>query len=62
MVTGVTEQMFSSSSNFLFTEPRVILLSPPPVITSALGKFSHEPFRWALKCLMSAPSSDPGDG
>ncbi|CAJ2661597.1 unnamed protein product [Trifolium pratense] len=40
----------------------VTLLIPPPVITIALGKFSHEPFICALKCLMSASSSDPGEG
>ncbi|MCI84664.1 hypothetical protein A2U01_0105942, partial [Trifolium medium] len=60
--TGLTEQMFSSSSNFLFIEPMVVLLNPPPEITRAFGKFSHEPSIWAVRCFIIPSSSTSGGG
>ncbi|MCI75220.1 hypothetical protein A2U01_0096488, partial [Trifolium medium] len=47
MTIGFTEHTLSSSSNFLFMDPMVVLLNPPPVITRDLGKFSHDSSMWA---------------
>ncbi|MCI66784.1 hypothetical protein A2U01_0088042, partial [Trifolium medium] len=40
----------------------VFLLNPPPEITRAFGKFSHEPSIWAVRCFISPSSSELGGG
>ncbi|MCI56264.1 hypothetical protein A2U01_0077515, partial [Trifolium medium] len=61
MLIGFIEHTLSSSSNFLFIDPMVVLLKPPPVITRDLGKFSHDPSIWAVRCFNS-PSSSGSQG
>ncbi|MCI59208.1 hypothetical protein A2U01_0080463, partial [Trifolium medium] len=36
--------------------------NPPPEITRAFGKFSHEPSIWVVRCFISPSSSEPGEG